>query len=87
MTYVEVAYTPKGGKTIIKKIDFQQNMSVKCAISISGLQELYPEINNYSVGVYKNIVTQDYLLNPKDRVEIYRPLLICPKEKRRKLAK
>ncbi len=87
MAYIEIVYAPDNKQTIIKKVEYQQNMNVERAIFLSDLLELYPEISSYAVGVYKNIVTKDYLLNPKDRVEIYRPLLVCPKEKRRKRAK
>ena len=38
------------------------------------------------LGVYAQKITHDYLLEQGDRVEIYRPLLIDPKEARRQLA-
>jgi len=38
------------------------------------------------LGVYGQKVTQDYLLEEGDRVEIYRPLTADPKEVRRQLA-
>ena len=85
--YVEIAYSPNNKLTIIKKIPYQPNLNVRDTITISGLLHDYPEIANYTVGIFKNVVTKDYLVKPKDRVEIYRPLTVCPKEKRRKRAK
>lgn len=87
MSYVEIIFAPTNQPTLIRTIDYQAGLNVKLAIELSGLQEIYPEIKNYTIGVFKNPVSLDYVLNPKDRVEIYRPLLICPKEKRRKKAK
>lgn len=87
MSYIEIVYAPTNKQVIMKKVEYEQHMNIWQAICISGLLEIYPEINNYDIGVYKNIVKKDYILNPKDRVEIYRPLLTCPKEKRRKRSK
>lgn len=87
MTYIEIAYAPSNKQTIIKKIAFAPNLSVGRAIALSGLVDIYPEIVALDIGVFKNMVNNEHLLNPYDRIEIYRPLLICPKEKRRNLAK
>lgn len=39
--------------------------------------------NSTPIGVFGKKVRDDYVLRPYDRVEIYRPLLIDPKEARR----
>lgn len=87
MAYIEIAYAPINNQTIVKKIEFAPNLNVNSALRLSGLLELYPEIANFNIGIFKNIVTKAHMLKPNDRIEIYRPLLICPKEKRRKRAK
>lgn len=87
MSYIEIIYAPSKSKTIIKKIAHESDLTAWHAIEISGLLETYPEIINFAIGVYKNQVAKDYILRPKDRLEIYRPLLICPKEKRKALSK
>ena len=43
-------------------------------------------IDGLELGVYAQKVSYDHLLQPGDRVEIYRPLLADPKEVRRQLA-
>ena len=37
------------------------------------------------IGVYGELVTVDYILKDGDRVELYLPLKVDPKEKRRRL--
>jgi putative ubiquitin-RnfH superfamily antitoxin RatB of RatAB toxin-antitoxin module len=39
------------------------------------------------VGIYSKIVAKDTPLRDGDRIELYRPLAIDPKEKRRLLAR
>jgi len=87
MTYIEIAYKPANKKTIIKKVPFEPNLNVGRAIYLSGLVDMHPEIATLDIGIFKNVVNADHLLSINDRIEIYHPLLICPKEKRRNRAK
>jgi len=43
-------------------------------------------LETLTLGIYGRIVGLDQLLNPDDRVEILRPLLVDPKEARRRRA-
>lgn len=61
------------------------------AVRRSGILEEFPEIDmgEASFGIFSrpldgrsNPAAEDYLLQPHDRVEIYRPLLIDPKQAR-----
>jgi len=56
------------------------------AIRRSGLLSLCPEIDlaANAVGVFGKRRPLSYLLSPDDRVEIYRPLCMDPKEARRR---
>lgn len=62
------------------------------AVKASGITDLFAEIDLESLvqakymGVFGNIDAPDRVLNEWDRVEIYRPLLIDPKEARRQRA-
>lgn len=56
------------------------------AAQLSGLYDQYPHIQDYPLGVYGKVVASEYVLKAHDRVEIYRPLLIDPKENRRRRA-
>lgn len=65
------------------------------AVKQSGILDEFPEINVdiVSMGVFSRLLDgksaplpANYLLAPRDRVELYRPLLIDPKEERRRRA-
>ena len=43
-------------------------------------------LETLTLGIYGRIVARDEVLNPDDRVEILRPLLVDPKEARRRRA-
>lgn len=59
------------------------------AIERSGIAESFPGmiVDEKALGVFSRKVAPDYVLQPGDRVEIYRPLIADPKEVRRQRAK
>lgn len=59
------------------------------AIAASRIRELRPEaiIDPARIGIFAQRVTLDTPLRDGDRVEIYRPLKVDPKEARRRRAK
>lgn len=80
---VEVAYaTPKD--QVIISIDVNSPCTVKEAIEKSGILKQFPDIDlqKNTVGIFSKKVSLSHLLRNKDRVEIYRPLLIDPKQAR-----
>ena len=69
------------------EVDFVEGMTLAQAIEQSGLCQHTELPENYSVGIFGVKVTDaQQLLQAGDRVEIYRPLVINPKEIRRKRA-
>lgn len=50
------------------------------------LWQTHPETRDLSLGIFSHPVTLDTLLKTGDRVEVYRPLLLDPKERRRQRA-
>jgi putative ubiquitin-RnfH superfamily antitoxin RatB of RatAB toxin-antitoxin module len=62
--------------------------TVALAIECSGILALEPELkaDDLQVGIYSRLVPQTTVLSNEDRVEIYRPLLMDPKETRRRRA-
>ncbi len=80
---VEVAYLSSDEQVIIG-LDIPQNTNILKAIQLSKLLEKFPEIDlaKNKVGIFGKIASLETMLNPGDRVEIYRPLLIDPKQKR-----
>lgn len=73
-------------RQIVRDLDLQSGATVTSALEQSGLLIKYPEIDAPSVpvGIYGRVVPRGTLLQPGDRVEIYRPLNEEPKEARRK---
>ena len=59
------------------------------AVELSGIKRLFPDmiVDEKALGVFSRKVAADYVLQPGDRVEIYRPLVADPKEVRRQRAK
>ena len=84
---VEVAYGMPGEQFIIS-IKVPTKFNVKQAIEKSGIQKKFPSIDlsKNKVGIFGKKTTLDHPLNDRERIEIYRPLILDPKEMRRKRA-
>lgn len=69
-------------KQYIKKILLKPGSTIQDAIIISGILKIRKEINikNNKVGVFNTIKSLLYKLKNKDRVEIYRNLILNPNE-------
>ena len=85
---VEVAYALPERQALLK-VDVSDGATVKQAIEASGILNLFPDIDleKNKVGVFSKVCKLDRVLQAGDRVEIYRPLLIDPKQRRRDKAK
>ena len=82
---IEVAYaTPELQKIV--KVSVPLETSVFEGAKCSGVEKFFPEIDYDSVdmGIFGKVVRkpQEQLLKAGDRIEIYRPLLIDPKQAR-----
>ena len=80
---VEVAYaTPE--QQIIIPLQVEAECTVKQGIEASGILKQFPEIdlNKHAVGIFSKRAKLDTVLREGDRVEIYRELLIDPKQRR-----
>ena len=84
---VEIVYIPATGDPVVKTIAWKPGITVKDALDQSLLLETFPELGDLSIGIFSQPVTYQTTLNPEDRVELYRPLLLDPKEKRRERAR
>ena len=84
---VEVACATPTRQRIVK-IQVPRGTTVAQAIALSGLERDFPEVlTRPGVGIFGRRVAEDHVLQEGDRVEIYRPLLIDPKEARRRNAR
>jgi putative ubiquitin-RnfH superfamily antitoxin RatB of RatAB toxin-antitoxin module len=84
---VEVAYALPQIQVVLP-VQLPAGAVVGDAIRESGILKQFPEIDlaNNKVGIFGKLSKLDAVLQPGDRVEIYRPLVADPKEARRKKA-
>ena len=84
---VEIAYALPEEQVIIS-IKVPSKSDVKQAIEKSRIQKKFPSIDlsKNKVGIFGKKTTLDHVLKNRDRIEIYRPLILDPKEMRRKRA-
>lgn len=85
---IEIVYASQEAQQVLD-ITVSEPCTVFQAIIQSKVLELFPEIDLKinKVGIFAKIVSLDTLLKSKDRIEIYRALLIDPKQARKKRAK
>jgi len=90
MIPVEVAYATPEKQSLIA-LEVAEGTTALEAVKQSGIVDEFPEIDldNNSMGIFSNLLNgkdwplpSDYVLQPRDRVEIYRPLQIDPKQAR-----
>jgi len=84
---VEVAYAC-ADRQVVLAVDVPMDASVERAIRDSGILARFPEIDlaRQAVGIFGARVALDDMVHAGDRVEIYRPLQVDPKEARRRRA-
>ena len=87
MLNVEVAYARPDTQVIIP-LQVSRGTTLIEAIQQSGILEQFREIklDENRFGIFSKIAKPDTVLQDKDRVEIYRPLIADPKESRRRRA-
>lgn len=84
---VEVAYA-RPERQLILRVEVPAGTTAIEAARLSGIEEQFPEIElgKNRMGVFGKLCKADRVLNPGDRVEIYRPLQADPRAARRELA-
>ncbi|CAH9018936.1 RnfH family protein [Candidatus Nitrosacidococcus sp. I8] len=84
---VSITYGHPRKLTLIN-IFVEKNTIVREAIEKSGILNLFPEINLEcaGIGVFSKIVELSTPLHHRDRIEIYCPLIIDPRQARRNRA-
>ena len=87
MANVDVIYVSQDQHTLQTSVTYATGMTVQQALDASGFLETYPHLKGLAVGIFSRQVSLETVLKPGDRLEIYRPLIIDPMEKRRQRAK
>ena len=84
---IEVVYALPANQ-VLKCFNVPDGTTVEQAIKLSGIIAQFPEIDlaTNKFGIFGQLAKAETILRQQDRVEIYRPLIIDPKEARRKRA-
>lgn len=83
MVSVEVLYAPLDGPLLHLNIEVSPGTNVGKALTLSGIYLKHPEASNLPIGIFSKRVTLETPVKTGDRIEIYRPLRIDPKDNRR----
>jgi putative ubiquitin-RnfH superfamily antitoxin RatB of RatAB toxin-antitoxin module len=85
---IEIAYALPHIQTL-KQLNVPTGCTVERAIKLSGIIDQFTDIDltKNKVGIFGKLTHLDSLLQPHDRIEIYRPITVDPKDARRKRAK
>lgn len=78
-----VCATP--AKQILMRLRVSYGTTARQAVNAVRINSEFPDLDiaRLRLGVYGEVVADDYVLQPGDRVEIYRPLVNEPREQRR----
>jgi len=84
---VEVVYALPQGEDCVT-VELAQGATALDAVHASGILGRHPEIDlqRHRLGIYGKAVAADAPLAGGERVEVYRPLALDPKEARRRRA-
>ena len=72
-------------RQLLETITVDEGASVADALRLSGIEERFPDVSldELQVGIWGKPVERTQALRDGDRVEIYRPLELDPREARR----
>lgn len=87
MLKVELVYVDGEGSVTQLQLDLKEGTTLAEALDQSGIYRTHPETQTLPVGVFSKKLPLDTVMKSGDRIEIYRPLALDPKEKRRKKAR
>ncbi len=85
---VEAAYAAPQ-RQVLRRLTVEPGATIEQVIRRSGLLEEFPEIDLAvnRVGIFATLARLSDRVSDGDRIEIYRPLTVDPKETRRRRAK
>ena len=85
MLEIEIVYGLPD-RQYLRAMQVQEGTTARQAVLQSGLKQEIPNLDlaTAPLGIFGKRVKDDALLRTRDRIEIYRPLLIDPKEARRR---
>lgn len=87
MLAVEVVYAT-AERQVLLAFEVPAGTSVGAAVQLSGIAAHLPHVTlqDCPLGIFGKVVAPEHLIEAGDRIELYRPLLIDPKEVRKQRA-
>ena len=84
---IEVVYALPANQAL-KRFNVSAGTTIEQAVVLSGIIAQFPEIDvaKNKFGIFGQLAKAGTVLRHQDRIEIYRPLIIDPKDARRKRA-
>lgn len=84
---VTVVYARPDSRHVLR-VELAPGATIGQAIQASGLLALAPELGSapLDVGIWNRVARLDAIVREGDRIEVYRPLTLDPKEARRQRA-
>lgn len=81
---IKVVYAAINAKPIIISLDVPRGTTALEAIKLSKILDKFPKLaaQELSAGIFSEKVVLDHVVAEHDRIEIYRPLILDPKEQR-----
>lgn len=81
--HIEVAYA-EPGRQFLRALELPVGSVIADAITCSGIEaEFEVDAEKLAVGIWSKVATRQTVLADGDRVELYRPLKVDPKDARR----
>lgn len=75
-------------RQLVRRLTLERGATARQALEASGFQRDWPELADPArLGIFARAVAPEQRLEDGDRVEIYRPLTLDPKEARRRRAR
>lgn len=82
MILIEIAYG-LADKQYLYAFEVPKGSTIEQAILISPLLKVVADLDYQQVGIFSKLVPLETVLKAGDRIEVYRPLKIDPRKKRR----
>lgn len=79
---VEIVYISEEKVIFHHRLTIKKPITVAEALTVSAIYDLHPEVRGLNVGIFSKRVSLETLVREDDRIEIYRPLIKDPKERR-----
>jgi uncharacterized protein len=82
--HVELVWSPQAGDVRHVRLVLPAGSTIETALrSCAGFADQLPRLADLKIGVWGRLRALDTPLRERDRVEVYRPLTVDPKEARR----